>query len=95
MTKEWDKQSPTMRKAFSFRDLASLHASCGGFLHFVNLLRSTVASSEFETHYATLLDQFMMGFLDPDIMHALETSAPPSSMTAVAFLRQACSEKSP
>lgn len=95
MTKEWDKQSPTMRKPFNFRDLSLLHASCGGFLHFADLLRNTVASSEFEKHYGTLLDQFMMGFLDPDIMRALETSAPPSSMSAVAFLRQVCSEKLP
>ncbi len=87
MCKDWDKQSPNMRKAWTYRDAMALHSVCGGFLYFISLLRNKLPASEFETYYPNMLDQFMMGFLDPDIMHALETSAPPSSMSAVAFLR--------
>ena len=83
-----------MRKAWVYRDVVALHAVCGGFLHFTSLLRSKLPVVDFEKYYPSMLEQFTLGFLDPDIMHALETTAPPSTMSSVGFLRQVATSNS-
>ena len=88
MASDWDKLSPSMRKGWNFRDSQQLHAACGGFLYFMGLLKEKVAETEFQQVAQGLRDQFLCGFLDPDILHALTTTAPPAPLESVSFLRQ-------
>jgi len=87
MCRDWDKLMPSMRKAWNFKDTSGLHAACGGFIYFMNLLKEKLPTAEFEKVHEELEVQFMMGFLDPDIHHALETTAPPAPVDSVQFLR--------
>ena len=88
MCSDWDKQPPTLRKPWGHRETVAMHAICGGYLHFMAALKSKVPKSEYE-HVAKSIDvQFMSGYLDPDITHALETTVPPANLEAVGFLRK-------
>ena len=87
MCRDWDKLAPNMRKAWNFKDTSGLHAACGGFIYFMNLLKEKLPTAEFEKVHQELEVQFKMGFWDPDIHHALETTAPPAPVDSVQFLR--------
>ena len=89
MAKDWDKLAPSMRKGWNFREASQLHSACGGYLYFMGLLKEKVPEAEYEQVAHSLKDQFLCGFLDPDIHHALTTTAPPAPLEAVSFLRQA------
>ena len=90
MCKDWDKQAVTMRRGWNFKDTIALHSACGGYLYFKSLLREKIASAEYAKAEPGLNEQFMLGFLDPDIVHALETTAPPAPLDSVSFLRCHC-----
>lgn len=82
-----------MRKSWGYRDTVSLHAACGGFLHCMECLQEKIPNAEFLKVSETLKEQFMSGFFDPDLQHALETSAPPVRLDMVPFLRSVGYEK--
>ncbi|CAL1167352.1 unnamed protein product [Cladocopium goreaui] len=86
MCSDWDKQG-TSRKAWSSKELVPLHVSCGGFLAFMRSLKDKIAPGEYSKHEQSLKDQFMVGALDPEIVHVLQTTVPPASLEAVSFLR--------
>lgn len=88
MCQDWDKLAPNMRKSWGLRESNQLHACCGGFLYFMGLLREKVPTKEYDDVASDLQKQFMMGFLDPDIVHAISTTAPPAPLDSVAFLRK-------
>jgi len=92
MCGDFDRQAPTMRKAWTFKDASSLHAACGAFLHFVRLLQSQVPQADFRQREANLRQQFALGVFDPDLLHAIESSVPPSSLDSVSFLRRGLME---
>ena len=86
MCSDCDKQG-TSRKAWSSKELVPLHVSCGGFLAFMRSLKDKIAPGEYSKHEQSLKDQFMVGALDPEIVHVLQTTVPPASLEAVSFLR--------
>lgn len=94
MCKDWDKLAVNMRKGWNYRDTNILHSACGGYLYFMKLLHEKIPSAEFAKVEPGLKDQFMLGFLDPDIVHALETTAPPAPLDSVSFLRCHCAIES-
>ena len=90
MCGDFDRLPVALRKPWGFKDTVVLHSACGGFLHFMRLLREKVPATEFAKFEKTMTDQFMLGVLDPDILRALDATAPPSSLDAVGFLRPGC-----
>jgi len=50
-------------------------------------LKDKIAPGEYSKHEQSLKDQFMVGALDPEIVHVLQTTVPPASLEAVSFLR--------
>eukprot|EP00435_Cladocopium_sp_Y103_P070774 s395_g36.t1 len=86
MCSDWDKQGSS-RKAWSSKELIPLHVSCGGFLAFMRALKDKIAPGEYAKHEQSLKDQFMVGALDPEILHVLQTTVPPASLEAASFLR--------
>ena len=91
MCGDFDRVPATLRKPWGYKDAVALHAACGGFLHFMRLLKDKVPAAEYEKLHKSMTDQFMLGVLDPDVMHALDSTSPPSSLEAVGFLRLGCS----
>lgn len=87
MCSDWDRQKPGMRKAWGYKEALGLHSAVGGFLHFLRVLKDKVASTEYEKRHKNLFEQFNMGVLDHDVVHALEASAPPADLGSVSFLR--------
>lgn len=78
-----------MRKPWGYKDVLNLHAATGGFLHFMGVLKEKVPPAEFAKHETNLMEQFNLGVLDPDVIHALECSVPPGNLESVGFLRPA------
>ena len=88
MVADWDKVPSGMRKPWNARDVQNLHAVTGGFLHFTNLLKQKIPTSEYDKSIGEIEEQFMSGFLDVDIAHVLETVPPPGQLEDVGFLRR-------
>eukprot|EP00435_Cladocopium_sp_Y103_P033211 s2906_g8.t1 len=94
MCGDFDRQAPSMRKPWTFKDASSLHAACGAFQHFMRLLQRGVSQADFQRREANLKQQFALGVFDPDLLHAIETTVPPSSLESVGFLRRGLMEAS-
>ena len=54
---------------------------------FMRALKDKIAPGEYSKHEQSLNDQFMVGALDPEIVHVLQTTVPPASLEAASFLR--------
>eukprot|EP00435_Cladocopium_sp_Y103_P026994 s4752_g6.t1 len=85
---DWDSTNSKMRKALVPKDAQQLHLSCGMFLHFLGALQARAPSSEFEACKSKLMDAFMSRLIDPELIHAAETSVPPGDLTCVGVFRQ-------
>lgn len=53
----------------------------------MQLLQTSIPQAEYDKVAQPMHDQFMAGYLDPDITHALETTVPPGGLESVGFLR--------
>lgn len=87
MCSDYDRLPLGARRPWNFKDTVQLHILCGGFLHFKGLLQRKLSAQEFDETVPKLDDQFLMGFLDADIDHALQSCVPPGELGSVAFLR--------
>ena len=61
MCGDFDRLPVALRKPWGFKDTVVLHSACGGFLHFMRLLREKVPATEFAKFEKTMTDQFMLG----------------------------------
>ena len=93
MCSDWDKMHPGMRKPWNVKDTTHIHALCGGYIHFKLLLKSKLPETEFKEVIARLDEQFLLGFLDADLDHALQSTVPPGCLSSVGFLRPRLVEK--
>ena len=82
-----DKALPTMRKAVNFKEGLLLHQAAGLFLHFLRALQGVSPAGSFTDARSKLEDQFRQGFLDPDLQHVLQVSAPPGDPKSIAAFR--------
>ena len=86
---EFDLEAP------SFRDTMAKHAACGGFLHFLAELEKIAPAGQFQQMAAHLQHQFEFGYIDADLLHALETSVPPGKLGDVSAFRLGVCESAP
>ncbi len=84
---DWDKMHAGMRRPWNVKDTTHIHALCGGYIHFKLLLQSKLAATEYQEAIARLDEQFLLGFLDADLDHALQNTVPPGNLSSVGFLR--------
>eukprot|EP00435_Cladocopium_sp_Y103_P050415 s350_g15.t1 len=80
MCSDFDRMPLGARRPWNFKDTVNLHILCGGFLHFKGLLQRKLSAQEFDETVPKLDDQFLMGFLDADIDHALQSCVPPGEL---------------
>lgn len=85
---DWDKTAAPLRKALAYKDAVALHQATGAFLHFVAVLQSSFPAKDFKDASDSLLAQFMEGFLDPDLIHAMSVQVPPGDIRAVGAFRR-------
>ena len=72
-----DATPPPMRKAFTF-------------LHFLSQLQKLSPPAAFEEAEKSLRTQFMLGYMDPDLSHVLESQFPPGDVSSIAAFRLGC-----
>ncbi|CAK9036023.1 unnamed protein product [Durusdinium trenchii] len=84
---DWDKTAAPLRKALAYKDAVALRQATGAFLHFVAVLQSSFPAKDFKDASDSLLAQFMEGFLDPDLIHAMSVQVPPGDIRAVGAFR--------
>lgn len=87
LIKDWDRQPAKMKKSWSFKEAAQLHATCGAFLHYMLLLENKLSEEEFKRETPLLYDQFFGSFLDPDLLHAVQTTVPPGNVADITMMR--------
>lgn len=82
-----DNMPPTMQKALTYTAALQKHQCCGAYLHLVDELRKLCPPSDYDAIRSQLEIQFASGFMDPDLLHALQTTFPPMNPDAVAAFR--------
>ena len=82
-----DNTPPTMQKALTYTAALQKHQCCGAFLHLVDELRKVCPASDFPSVKSQLEVQFSSGYMDPDLLHALQTTFPPMRPDAVGAFR--------
>ena len=76
-----------VKKPWSYKEGIALHQICGLYLHFLEQMRHVAPESQYAGVTAQLNKNFLLGFLDADLAHVGETSAPPGDMKSVAAMR--------
>ena len=87
---DYDNAPQPLRTAVTFRSGLSKHQACGAFLHFLKHLERVAPASEFPKMAEDLKKQFAFGYLDPDLIHSLESQVPPGDISQVAAFRTHC-----
>ncbi|CAK8999970.1 FO synthase subunit 1 [Durusdinium trenchii] len=87
---DWDRCP--IKKAWNFKDTNNLHAACGAYRHFVGQLKSTISDAAFKAHMPVIRDQFMMSYLDTELLNALSTSTPPGDVKSISAMRRIVEE---
>ena len=84
---DWDNSAERMRKALGYKEGVKLHACCGLFLHFLELLHQKAPAGEFPDFEKQLRATFMSGLMDAELTHIAETAVPPGDITAIGAFR--------
>ena len=84
-----DTTPAQLRKPLGFREALGKHQACGGFLHYLRQLEKMAPGGDFAEMEKDLRQQFQYGYLDPDILHSLETMVPPGNIQMVSAFRTA------
>ena len=84
-----DGTAEQLRKAFGFKDAMLIHQAGGCFLHFLSVLQRMSPANSFNDARDRLMDQFMKGFMDADLLHVLSSSVPPGDIKSVGSFRTA------
>ncbi|CAK9100760.1 FO synthase subunit 1, partial [Durusdinium trenchii] len=77
---DWDRIPPGLKKPWGFKDASAVHSACGGFLAIMTALKAEIPQSDFAQNEAQIREQFHLGYLDPDIIHFLESTIPPVNL---------------
>lgn len=85
---DYDQAVPAMRKALTFKDGVVKHQACGAFLHYLKCFERMCPAAEFPDISEQLTKQFLLGFLDPDLLHSLEQQVPPGDLKAISAFRR-------
>ena len=89
LVSDHDNTAEKMRKAFSFKDAQTIHQAAGAFLHCLAVLEKMAPASSFPEAKGSLMNQFMQGFMDADLLHMLTETVPPSDIKSVSSFRPA------
>ena len=87
LIQDHDNTAEQLRKAFNFKEATVIHQAAGCFLHFLSVLQTLAPAAEFEKMRTELLNQFMQGFMDADLCHALSAQVPPGDIKSIASFR--------
>lgn len=85
MCKDWDRLP--YKRAWGEKSLLKLHLCCGAFLHFKGLLQGAVSNADFQAAEGRLQENFMMGFIDLELEHALDEMVPPGEIGKLPTFR--------
>lgn len=85
---DYDRTPAPFRKAVNYQTGLGKHQLTGAYLHFVSELRKIQPSSQFKDAEVALKEQFLSGYLDCDLQHALDTTAPPSDLKTISAMRR-------
>ena len=83
----FDNTPAPMRKAMTYKEGLQVHQSCGAFVHFLEELESIAPPAEYQEAARALHSQFGFGYLDPDLLHCLESTVPPGDVRSVSAFR--------
>ena len=89
---DFDAMPPSLRKPCGFKDGFTKHQCCAAFLHFLQLLEKMSPPDLFKTASESLTQQFMKGFIDPDLCHAIENQVPPGDLHQISAFRSFAAE---
>lgn len=84
---DWDRMPPNLKKAFTWKEVASIHAACGGFLAIMECFSKEVPQADFAAAQPEIANQFKLSVLDHDILSYMEAGVPPISLKDVRFVR--------
>ena len=85
---DWDRLPLGLKKAWTAKDAMTVHASCAGFIAILEALKNAIPQADFAREEPQLRQQFQLSYLDPDIVHFLESTVPPVQLTEVNFVRR-------
>lgn len=88
LIKDWDRQPVGLKKSWGYREAAQLHAVCGAFIHYTNVLKAKISEETYQAELPGLKEQFAGSFLDPELLHSLQSSVPPGDISSISVLRQ-------
>ena len=71
-----DTVAEPLRAPLSYKDATKIHQACGAFLFFLKKLEQVAPGSDFPEMKRALRAQFTSGFLDGDLISALEEQVP-------------------
>ena len=83
----FDNTPAPMRKAMTHKEGLVAHQCCGAFVHFLSELEKIAPPAEYQEAATSLTSQFGFGYLDPDLLHGLESSVPPGDVRSVSAFR--------
>lgn len=89
LTADWDRQPEGMKRAWSFKEAATIHAATGGYMAIIQALKEKVPQADVAAQEPELQQRFEASFLDDDIINFLQESVPPVDLHQVSFLRTA------
>ena len=72
----FDSTAAPLRSPLMYKEAVKLHPACGAFLFFLRRLEQIAPASQFPEMSRGLRSQFMSGFLDCDLVAALEEQIP-------------------
>lgn len=84
---DWDKKPANQRKPLLYKDAINLHQASGAFIHYHDALERGFPAKAFPDASTSLRAQFLEGYLDPDLLHSLNTSVPPGDMKSIGSFR--------
>ncbi|CAK9030600.1 unnamed protein product, partial [Durusdinium trenchii] len=87
LIKDWDRQPVGLKKSWGYREAAQLHAVCGAFIHYTNVLKAKISEETYQAELPGLKEQFAGSFLDPELLHSLQSSVPPGDISSISVLR--------
>ena len=93
LIKDWDRQPVGLKKSWGYREAAQLHAVCGAFIHYTNVLKAKISEETYQAELPGLKEQFAGSFLDPELLHSLQSSVPPGDISSISVLRQGLLQK--
>lgn len=75
---EHDSSPLEMRQAWTLRTATKNHQACGAFVFCLEKLEAIIPEGSWDEAKKNLCSQFMLGLLDGDLLHMLETCVPES-----------------